>query len=90
MERSKVSYEDIREALTKEMPIDLYEVDEVESGYIFSLQDEILENGRLPEFLMEQYKVLNADEDRTKDIISKLKELSKADDIIDFAKEKKL
>lgn len=89
MELSKVSYDDIIEALTKEIPIDLYKVDEVESGYIFSLKDEILENGNLPEFLMEQYKLLNADEDRVEDIIDKLKDLSKANDIINFAKEKR-
>jgi len=89
MERSKVSYEEIIEGLAKEIPIDLYEMNESESGYIFLLKDEILENGNLQEFLIEQYEALNVDEDETRDIIGKLKELSKVVDIIDLAKEKR-
>ncbi|WP_297424645.1 hypothetical protein [Clostridium sp.] len=89
MKRSKVSYEEIIEGLAKEIQINIYEVNEIESGYIFSLKDEILENGNLQEFLIEQYKALDVDEDKMIDIVSRLKELSKVNDIIDFAKEKR-
>lgn len=89
MERSKVSYEDIRKALSEEISIDLYEVKEAETGYIFSLQNKILETGNLPDFLMEQYKMLNVDKDRIENIMSNLQGLNKADDIIAFANEKR-
>lgn len=89
MERSKVSYQEAIEGLLKEVPVYLYEVREVETGYIFSLKDEVLEKGQLPEFLTEQYKLFNDDEDKAGEIINKLKGLNKADDIIEFAEKKR-
>ena len=89
MERNKVSYENVVEGLAKEINIGLYEIFEVESGYIFSLKDEVLENGQLDEFLTEQYRLFNADKDRIEEIISKLKGLNNADSIVEFAEKKK-
>lgn len=89
MERNKVTYEEAIEGLLKEVPVDLYEVREVETGYIFSLKDEVLEKGQLSEFLTEQYKLANADKDKAGEIIDKLKGLNKADDIIEFAEKKR-
>lgn len=35
IESNRVSYEEFIEELGKEIPLDLYEINEVESGYIF-------------------------------------------------------
>ena len=89
IERNKVTYEEAIEGLAREVSVDLYEIREVETGYIFSLKDEVLEKGQQPEFLTEQYKLFNADEVKAGEIIDKLKGLNKADDIIEFGKQKK-
>jgi len=88
MDNNKVNYEDIMEGLVKEIPLKLYDVEETENNYSFTLKDEILESGQLTEFLTEQYKLLNANEDKSKEIIAKLTDFNKSDDIIKFAKEK--
>lgn len=88
MENNKINYEEIMEGLVKEIPLKLYDGEETENNYSFTLKDEILENGQLTEFLTEQYKLLNANEDELEEIIAKLRNLNKSDEIIKFAKEK--
>lgn len=89
MESNKISYEEALEGLSKELSLNSYDIQEVESGYIFNLKDEVLEKGKLIEFLMEQYKLFNAHKDKSEQIINKLKELNNANDIIEFAEQKK-
>lgn len=88
MEQNRVTFEEFKEGLGKEVSLDLYEIDEVENGYIFYLKDEVLENGELVKFLSEQYELLNINKDRAEKIIDSLKGLSKADDIIELAEQK--
>ncbi|OOM09415.1 hypothetical protein [Clostridium saccharobutylicum] len=89
MEQNRVNFEEFKEGLAKEVSLDLYEVEEFESAYIFSLRNDVLENGDLVKFLVEQYELLNIAKDRAKKIIDSLKGLNKADDIIELAEHKK-
>jgi hypothetical protein len=89
MEQNQVNFEEFKEALAKEVSLDLYEVEEFESAYIFSLRNDVLENEGLVEFLAEEYELLNIEKGRAKEIIDNLKGLNKADDIIELAKKKK-
>lgn len=89
MEENRVNFEEFKEGLAKEISLDLYEIEEVESGYIFSLKNDVLANGDLEKFLSEQYELLNIAKDRAKKIIDSLKGLSRADDIIELAERKK-
>ena len=89
IERYNVSFEQVKEALSKTISLDLYEINEVENGYIFELKDSILENGELVNFLSEQYELLCLDaEHNSRKIIDDLKALSSAADIIALANKK--
>lgn len=89
MEQNRVNFEELKEGLAKEVALDLYEVEEFESAYIFSLRDDILENGDLVKFLSEQYELLNVAKDRAEKIIDSLEGLHKADEIIELADQKR-
>lgn len=89
MEENRVDFEDFKEGLAKEVQIDLYEIEEVEGGYVFLLRNDVLENGDLVKFLSEQYELLNIPKDRAEKIIDSLKVVSRADDIIELAEQKK-
>lgn len=88
MEQNRVDFEELKEGLAKEISLELYEVEEFESAYIFSLRNDVLENGKLAKFLAEQYELLNVAKDRAEKIIDSLKGLNKADDIIELAEQK--
>ena len=89
MEQNRVNFEEFKEGLAKEISLELYEVEEFESAYIFSLRNDVLENGDLVKFLVEQYELLNIAKDRTVKIIDSLKAVGRADDIIELAEQKK-
>jgi len=88
MEIEKINFQDLRLGLFKEIPLNLYEVEETEATYSFTLKDDILEASELIKFLMDQYKLLNVQEKTSKEIIARLKNISKVEDIINLAKEK--
>ncbi|WP_160691688.1 hypothetical protein [Clostridium sp. C2-6-12] len=89
MEQNRVNFEELKEGFAKEVLLELYDVEEFESAYIFSLRNDVLENGDLVKFLVEQYELLNISKDRTDKIIDSLKGLNKADDIIELAEKKR-
>lgn len=89
MESNRVTYEYALKGLEKELALNLYNVKETEEEYIFSLKEEYLEKRQLSEFLVEQYKMFNDEEDMIKDIINKLNMLNTPKDIIDLAEEKR-
>jgi len=84
-----IDFGEVGIGLGKEISIDLYQMEETENGYIFSLKEENLEKGELAEFLMEQYKLFGANEEKVKEIIEKVKDLNKYEDIIEFAETKR-
>jgi len=88
MENNKINYEEVMEGLVKQIPLKSYDVSETENNYSFTLKDDMLENGQLIEFLTEQYKLLNVNENESKEIFATLNDLKKSDDIIKFAKKK--
>lgn len=89
MEENRVNFQEFKEGLAKEVSLELYDFEEFESAYIFSLRNDVLENGDLVKFLSEQYELLNIAKDRADKIIDSLEGLSRADDIIELAEMKK-
>lgn len=89
MEQNRVNLEEFKEGLSKEVSLELYDVEELESSYIFSLRNNVLENVELVKFLAEQYELLNIAKDITEKIIDSLEGLNKADEIIELADQKK-
>lgn len=88
MNSNVVSYDDLVDGLSKEFDLDLYNIHEDDNKYIFSIKNEVLENGKLDPFLLEQYKLFAEPRDKSEEILNKLKELNKIEEIIEFAQQK--